>query len=103
MNEINEITVWLDQLEDEGQDVSLMRLLCSYNFLSPFIGDRDVTHFCANTFGNGYAWDYATYWGNGNGNGDKYGGGDVGGGYGDGYFDGDGDKLVGKDRVGYIN
>ena len=68
MNEINEITVWLDQLEDEGQDVSLMRLLCSYNFLSPFIGDRDVTHFCANTFGNGYAWDYATYWGNGNGN-----------------------------------
>ena len=30
---INEITVWLDQLEDDGQDVSCLRLLCSYNYL----------------------------------------------------------------------
>lgn len=35
-NQINEISVWLDQLEDEGVDVSLMRLLCTYNYLSNF-------------------------------------------------------------------
>lgn len=34
INEINEITVWLDQLEDEGQDISSLRSLCSYNYLS---------------------------------------------------------------------
>ena len=44
-NKINEITVWLDQLEDEGQDVSLIRLLCSYNYLVSIVvhGDKYLT------------------------------------------------------------
>lgn len=37
-NQINEVSVWADQLEDEGQDVSLLRLLCIYNYISLFFG-----------------------------------------------------------------
>lgn len=52
-NLINETSVWLDQLEDEGIDVSFLRLLCTYNYLSNFIVD-----------GNGYEWGVDFSWGN---------------------------------------
>lgn len=36
-NEINEISIWLDQQEDEGLDVSSLRILCAYNYFTPFL------------------------------------------------------------------
>lgn len=54
---INEITVWADKLEDEGTDVSLIRLLCSNNFLCNVVMYSEfVSHFFhgdGNCFGTG--------------------------------------------------
>lgn len=38
VSQINEISVWLDQQEDEGLDVSLLRNMCVYNYLFPITG-----------------------------------------------------------------
>lgn len=54
-NNINETSVWLDQQEDEGLDVSLMRLLCSYNYLACIINDIYIN---GRISGNGWGYRY---------------------------------------------
>ena len=87
-SQINEITVWADQLEDEGQDVSSLRTLCVYNYFSYLCGYGGVHEYGNTTgFGNGYSDvyecgnGYGSGYGYGNGSGDGYGSGS-GSGYG---------------------
>lgn len=73
--QINEISVWLDQLEDEGQDVLSMRLLCSYNYCVPlfeFFAARDYDLCgCGGYFSNFIEYQYISngYYGVGDGTG----------------------------------
>lgn len=64
-NQINEISVWLDQLEDEGLDVSLLRLLCGYNYFSNSIVDS--SGYNEQMDGDGHGTSYGQYVGYGEG------------------------------------
>ena len=58
---VNEITVWLDQLEEDGQDVFSFRLLCNYNYLSNSIWFGHINVFHNGTLknkGDGYRYEY---------------------------------------------
>lgn len=70
-NEINEITVWLDQLEYEGQDVSSFRILCSYNYFCNVMfynvmfynvkDRRAINRIGTIMLGSGDGWEYSYY------------------------------------------
>lgn len=78
---VNEITVWLDQLEEQGVDVSLCRILTEYNYLLNFISSINNTEYIEDFFdleitnGCGYYCGYysstidyikkTSYWGGG--------------------------------------
>ena len=95
-SQVNEITVWLDQQEDEGQDVSLSRILCSYNYLFDVMSFDHLGNMFndENNFGNADDGDELLYmnWNGRDGHGDAD---DIGHGFGDGhgagYGYGDGD------------
>lgn len=56
INLINEFTVWIDSLEDEGIDVSLLRLLCSYNYfpyLMVFPSENNYRYYAGVFLGDG--------------------------------------------------
>lgn len=63
---INEITVWIDKLEDDIHDVSLLRILSSYDYLlSPLFAKNNYFYYdCIieneyNCYGCGYSCGYA--------------------------------------------
>lgn len=84
---VNEITVFLDQQEDEGIDTSLLRTLCIYNYLSNFLmsglffADRQNFGDGA-SHGEGYSYSLL--------NGHGYG---IGSGRGNGYYHEDENEL----------
>lgn len=92
-SQINETTVWLDQLEDEGQDVFASRLLCTYNYFNCLLGNGPDVIMELDRFG--YREEIGNGVGHGSGHGTKYGVGNLGDGdrrkYGDGYVFGFGD------------
>lgn len=67
INKINEIGVWLDQLEDEGVDVSLMRLLCIYGYLALSINSENIyvfvgSYYLGSAFTEGDGFGDSYYW-----------------------------------------